>query len=232
MTWFKVDDNLAHHRKVLAAGNAAMGLWVRAGALCASQLTDGKVSPEMLRSVGTTAQARRLVDAGLWREVDEGYEFHEWSERQPSKQSVKEERAKTAERQRNWRERNAKRNGVSNALRNGVTNGAPSRPDPTRPPLLLTSSPDAPPQDTAEDEKKLSKNAALAQRILGCPPDDPRLQHVDQLISTHEPISRRAWLTTVIDNGDFDQLIEQAANPPADDNPWSWVPKDTGGDDA
>ena len=29
--WFKVDDNLALHPKVLGAGNAAMGMWVRAG---------------------------------------------------------------------------------------------------------------------------------------------------------------------------------------------------------
>lgn len=31
MSWFKVDDHLAFHRKTLAAGNEAMGLWVRAG---------------------------------------------------------------------------------------------------------------------------------------------------------------------------------------------------------
>lgn len=31
MPWFKVDDTLALHGKVVAAGNPAMGLWVRAG---------------------------------------------------------------------------------------------------------------------------------------------------------------------------------------------------------
>lgn len=228
MTWFKVDDNLPHHRKVMAAGNAAMGLWVRAGALCAQQLTDGIVTREMLRSVGTDAQARRLVAAGLWREHAEGFQFHEWSERQPTKNEVKEERAKAAERQRNWRERNSNRNGVTNALRNGVTNGAPTRPDPTRPLLLPTPSTNPPHEGTAEDEMNLSKNAKVAQRILECPADDPRLQHIDELIAHRRPANPRAWLKTIHANGDLDDLIT-ALDTPTDD-PWAHMPRDAGGD--
>ena len=38
MAWFKVDDKLAFHPKVLTAGNTAIGLWVRAGAWSADQL--------------------------------------------------------------------------------------------------------------------------------------------------------------------------------------------------
>jgi len=44
MPWFKVDDTLAFHAKVVAAGNAAMGLWVRAGAHSMQQLTDGFIT--------------------------------------------------------------------------------------------------------------------------------------------------------------------------------------------
>ena len=57
MPWFKVDDNLAFHHKVVAAGNAAMGLWVRAGAMCAQQLTDGFVPDHMVNTLGSKALA-------------------------------------------------------------------------------------------------------------------------------------------------------------------------------
>lgn len=88
MPWFRVDDNLAFHAKTVAAGNAAMGLWVRAGAWAMHQLTDGHIPTNVARALGNAAQAKALVTAGLWREVDGGYEFHEWGDRQPSKVDV------------------------------------------------------------------------------------------------------------------------------------------------
>lgn len=101
MTWFKVDDDLAFHRKVVSAGNAAMGLWVRAGAWCAQHLTDGFVPDEMVAILGTTNQRAKLIKAGLWIEVDGGCLFHEWNEngRQPLAKKVRENRAAAAERQ-------------------------------------------------------------------------------------------------------------------------------------
>ena len=141
MPWFKVDDNLAFHRKVVAAGNAAMGLWVRAGALCAQQLTDGFVPAHMAAVLGTPAQIKKLITVGLWTEVDGGYQFHQWSEngRQPDALSVRESRSKAASRQARWRagksdpsQVTGTRNAVSNAATNGATGafvtGAPTRP--------------------------------------------------------------------------------------------------------
>lgn len=81
MAYFKVEDTLAFHPKVLRAGNAAMGLWVRAGAYCTQQLTDGRVPEDMIRTLGgTAADAQRLVDAGLWERDRGGFVFHEWAE--------------------------------------------------------------------------------------------------------------------------------------------------------
>ena len=57
MPWFRVDDNLGFHHKVIAAGNPAMGLWVRAGSVCASQLTDGFVPDHMIASLGVSVGA-------------------------------------------------------------------------------------------------------------------------------------------------------------------------------
>lgn len=106
MPWFKVDDTLAFHGKTVAAGNAAMGLWVRAGSWSMQQLTDGFVPNHIARQLGTRSEAKRLVDSGLWDQKDDGYLFHEWSQRQPSRAKVHSDREANAERLRKWREKN------------------------------------------------------------------------------------------------------------------------------
>lgn len=103
MPWFKVDDTLAFHHKTVAAGNAAMGLWVRAGSWSMQTLSDGFVPDENIRLLGTTRQAQKLVDVGLWDRLPNGYAFHEWDDRQPTKAQVKADRAAAAERQRRHR---------------------------------------------------------------------------------------------------------------------------------
>lgn len=90
MTWFKVDDTLAFHHKTVSAGNAAMGLWVRAGSWCAQQLTDGFVPTSIAATLGTPPQISRLVKVGLWEVSEGGYSFHGWGEegRQPSRAEI------------------------------------------------------------------------------------------------------------------------------------------------
>jgi hypothetical protein len=69
MAWFAVDDNAWSHPKLVAAGNAALGLWLRCGAYAAQHLTDGIVPGAVVHMCkGTPAQVRRLVEAGLWHE--------------------------------------------------------------------------------------------------------------------------------------------------------------------
>lgn len=109
MTWFKVDDQFAMSPKALAAGNAACGLWVRAGSWAAAQLTDGDVPATVLPSLGgRAADARKLVDARLWHghghdcekcpDPKRGhYVFHAWPEYQPMRADVEAKRAKRAE---------------------------------------------------------------------------------------------------------------------------------------
>lgn len=104
MPWFKVDDTLATHAKVVRAGNAAMGLWVRSGSWSASQLTDGFVPSDMIGVLGgKPADARRLVEVGLWHNAEGGYRFHEWEKdgRQPT-------RAETEKKRDEWRARQRK----------------------------------------------------------------------------------------------------------------------------
>jgi len=127
MPWFKVDDNLAFHAKTVAAGNPAMGLWVRAGSWCAQQLTDGFIPDHMLAALGTKQQAERLVTTRLWDREQGGYRFHGWVERQPSKGDVEAERAAARERMREYR---AKKKGTTQT---GNPQASASRADDVRP---------------------------------------------------------------------------------------------------
>ena len=113
MPWFRVDDTLPLHPKVLAAGNGAMGLWVRAGAWCMQHLQDGFVPEQIARQLGTRAEIKRLCDAGLWIAKGDGYEFHEWSQRQPSRAKLMAEREATAARVKRWRERRQNNDGTA-----------------------------------------------------------------------------------------------------------------------
>lgn len=78
VAWFRVDDTFAFHPKAVAAGNAACGLWVRAGAWSAQQLTDGFVPDHVVKTLEGEKAAGQLVKAGLWSKEQGGYRFHEW----------------------------------------------------------------------------------------------------------------------------------------------------------
>jgi hypothetical protein len=68
MPWFVVDDNAHSHPKMIAAGNAALGLWLRCGTYAAQHLTDGIVPGVIAKMYGSRPQIARLVAAGLWHE--------------------------------------------------------------------------------------------------------------------------------------------------------------------
>ena len=108
MAWFKVDDNLSTHMKVVMAGNEAMGLWVRAGSWAAQHMTDGFVPSQVLPLFAAPVElADTLVECGLWHEADGGWVFNDWLEFQPSREQVLSERNASRERVRRARERQA-----------------------------------------------------------------------------------------------------------------------------
>ncbi|MEU8989994.1 mucin-2 [Streptomyces sp. NPDC048558] len=118
VTWFKVDDTFYGHPKTLKAGNAAVGLWVKAGAYAAQHLTEGTVPGVVARLYGTAPQARKLVAAGLWHEHGHAcphpkckqpapgdYYMHDFLIYNPTRAKVEGERTRVAERQQRARER-------------------------------------------------------------------------------------------------------------------------------
>ena len=88
MAFFRVEDTFGFHHKAVLAGNAAVGLWARAGSWSMQTLSDGFIPDVIAAQLGTTAQAKRLVDVGLWDRLPTGYAFHEWDGRNPSKGDV------------------------------------------------------------------------------------------------------------------------------------------------
>lgn len=143
MGWFKVDDQLAFNAKIVAAGNSAMGLWLRAGSWSSAQLTDGFIpihmANAMANAMANPSDQDALVSVGLWDEVDGGFQFHDWSEFQPS---AEEERAKRKARSLAGKKGAAARwDGKPDSKSHGKTDAnpvakecdldAPTRPDPT-----------------------------------------------------------------------------------------------------
>lgn len=127
MTWFKVDDVLHGHPKVIEVPLASMGLWTLAGSWCACYLTDGFIGFGALRKLGGDKDlAQPLVDADLWIREDTGFRFKNWEEFQPTKLEVEADRAKNAERMRNYRSSK-----VSSTATNSASASTPTRPDPT-----------------------------------------------------------------------------------------------------
>ncbi|MGW4897221.1 hypothetical protein ACWEQL_33935 [Kitasatospora sp. NPDC004240] len=114
MSWFAVGDSTDDHFKTLAAGNAALGLWVRCGAYASAHLTDGVIPGAVAAKNGTASQIRKLVAARLWHaarhtcpkcpQVREGdFVMHDYLDANPSRRQVQERRRRAAEKKRQQR---------------------------------------------------------------------------------------------------------------------------------
>lgn len=114
MPWFVVDDSAHSHPKLIKAGNAAVGLWMRCGSYAAQHLTDGIVPGAVAAMYGTAPQTAKLVKLGLWhpaghvcpscvQPADGDYIMHDYLSYNPNRKQVLARRAKAAERQRRHR---------------------------------------------------------------------------------------------------------------------------------
>ncbi len=101
--WIKVDDQVAHHPKILKAGPVGVALWLFGLAYCARYLTDGFIPAEAVSTLGDVAEPEavtaKLVAAGLWEQVEDGYVACNYLEYNPSGAKVKEKRKREADRQ-------------------------------------------------------------------------------------------------------------------------------------
>lgn len=73
-----MDDKFHSHPKVITAGNAAVGLFARAGCWCSDHTSDGLIPFAIARALGSRRQIAALVECGLWNESHQGYELVDW----------------------------------------------------------------------------------------------------------------------------------------------------------
>ena len=92
LPWVRVDSDLAQNPKVAdlvaeygARGKAAAFVFVCSIGYSAAHNTDGAIRKAMLPFVhGTAADARILVEAGLWDVAEKGWQISRYAEHQPT----------------------------------------------------------------------------------------------------------------------------------------------------
>jgi hypothetical protein len=103
---FQVDPDFYDHPKVLGMSDAAVSLWTRAGSYSVAKSTDGFVAETVLVHAlrSTLEVADELVHRGLWQRRKGGFQFHEWSNRNLTKERIEADREVDRERKRAVRE--------------------------------------------------------------------------------------------------------------------------------
>ena len=120
MAWVRIDDCFDEHPKLQKVGPIGWGYWLAGLAYCNRNLTDGFIPwakaqtlasfvvmeydgklSKLCHSSGMVGQdmdaewvIMLLLEAGLWEEVDGGFAVHDYSEYQPTKAQIEEEREK------------------------------------------------------------------------------------------------------------------------------------------
>lgn len=106
MAWARLDDKFHSHPSTWEVGLDANGLYVRGISYAADQLTDGFLpEPWVMANLPATRRARdgflvveRLVNAGLWEKLDNGYLIVGYLDYNPTRESVLKERNAAAQR--------------------------------------------------------------------------------------------------------------------------------------
>jgi hypothetical protein len=99
--WFKTTSAFWSHPKIADLKDRPFRVLVSSWGYAAQHGTGGRISPTALRMIGgRLADAKALVDAGLWHVEGDGWCIHEWSDHQEAAEKFHEKRRRDAERQR------------------------------------------------------------------------------------------------------------------------------------
>jgi hypothetical protein len=123
MTWVRLDDGAPEHPKVVGLGDDAFALWVRALCYCNRALTDGFVPSGALSSLSRAKRpadvAAKLVAEKLWEPVDGGYQVHDYTDFQPSRAEIEEQRREKSEAKRRAGQAGGRRSGEARRAKPG-----------------------------------------------------------------------------------------------------------------
>lgn len=103
MSWVRIDDKIAFHKKIVKAGNEAVGAWLRMASWCAHHLTDGNVPADVALMIasGREEVVARLVAVGLLDMHGEDYAVHDYTDYNPTAEEVRTEREAASDRKAN-----------------------------------------------------------------------------------------------------------------------------------
>jgi hypothetical protein len=90
MPWVRIEEKALTHPKILRLSDGAFRFWVAGLAHCQQHLTDGAIPSAMMRTLVamTGRRVKELVDAGLWLEIDGGYQVHDYLQHNESRAVV------------------------------------------------------------------------------------------------------------------------------------------------
>jgi hypothetical protein len=97
VTYIKLDDKITDHPKIAAAGPLAAWLFVSALCYSSRHLTDGAIHRNALAQVSNVPSplkhAAELVKVGLFVVTEDGWQIHQYTERQTTRAEVESKRA-------------------------------------------------------------------------------------------------------------------------------------------
>ena len=110
MTWVKIDDSFPDHPKVIGLSDKAFRVHIEGLCYCGRFLTDGFIPTTVATKFVSSDLAiiDELCEAGLWIDLPNGYEIHDYLEHQSSKSDVTEKKETAKEKAKRYRE--AKKN--------------------------------------------------------------------------------------------------------------------------
>ena len=98
--YVKLEVDYPDNARMIAAGEKAELLYIRALCLAKRTLSDGFIDARQIPRFGLPgwqARARKLVEVGLWTSVDQGYLIAGWADRNKSAEEIAAESVKRAE---------------------------------------------------------------------------------------------------------------------------------------
>ena len=96
MAWVRLDDHIDEHPKIVTLDDHAFALFIRGLAYCNRNLTDGFIPAVVAKQKmgARNSSIAALESVGLWESVAGGWQVHDYSVYQPTKQQVEDDRSK------------------------------------------------------------------------------------------------------------------------------------------
>ena len=165
MTWIKLDDSFADHPKVAGLSDRAFRVHITGLLYCGKYLTDGVIPRSVANKFcinNASNLIKKLVESGLWKPVEGGFEINDYLKYQTSKAQAEMEKETNRLRAQKARKARAEalRNGVNAPERSSTEAHTPTPTDSTtdnKKPLV---------RPTVEQEEVLEFCNLLADRIL------------------------------------------------------------------